>query len=69
MIETEKKQRDSLLIGAPEDCLVMCSHCRKVHLEPEGWQEAPEGMLANQQHTFSHGICPDCLRKHFPEFA
>jgi len=49
--------------------VLQCSHCKRVFSESKGWQ-APEADLATRDDlTVSHGICPDCLKRHFPEFS
>ncbi len=58
--------------GATElatELIVKCSHCGRVYLEPEGWQRVEEPPEADQELRYTHGICPDCLRRHFPEFS
>ncbi|MBE0603156.1 MAG: PAS domain-containing protein [Deltaproteobacteria bacterium] len=46
----------------------ICSHCKKIRNE-RGYWEAVEGYL--QKHSdlyFSHGICDDCLKRHYGDF-
>ena len=50
-------------------CLPICSNCKKIR-DDKGYWERIENYL--QQHTdveFTHGICPDCIRELYPEFA
>ncbi len=31
------------------------------------WRDVEEYMADHSQATFTHGLCPDCMKKHFPE--
>lgn len=47
----------------------MCSYCRKVRDDTEFWQGVEQYLSRYTGMSFSHGVCPDCLREHFPEVA
>lgn len=49
--------------------ILQCSHCKRVFSESDGWQAAPDGLIKGGELTITHGICPDCLKRHFPEFS
>jgi len=45
----------------------ICSHCRQIR-DDEGFWNNVENYI--EQHTdakFSHGVCPDCQRKYYPD--
>ena len=47
--------------------LPICSGCNKIRDDKGYWSQV-EGYI--QEHTdaqFTHGLCPDCIRKYFPE--
>ena len=47
--------------------LPICSGCNKIRDDHGYWSQV-EGYI--QEHTdaqFTHGLCPDCIRKYFPE--
>ena len=49
--------------------LPICSFCKKIR-DDQGYWSQVEGYIS--KHTdaqFSHGICPECLKQHYPEFA
>jgi GAF domain-containing protein len=51
------------------ELLPICSYCKSIR-DDQGFWDRDEGYI--QDHTdakFSHGICPDCMTKHFPEIA
>lgn len=47
--------------------LPICSHCRQVRDEAGAWAELEAYVHSNLDTRFSHGICPDCLVKHYPD--
>jgi GAF domain-containing protein len=48
--------------------LPICSFCRRLREGDDRWLTAEE-KLASTGAEFSHGLCPDCFREHYPEFA
>jgi hypothetical protein len=49
--------------------LPICSHCKNIRDDQGYWQGVEQYIAAHSQAGFSHGICPECLVKHFPEFS
>lgn len=47
----------------------MCSYCRKVRDDTEFWQDVEQYLDRYTGMSFSHGVCPDCMREHFPDVA
>ncbi len=47
--------------------LPICSHCKKIRADDGYWQEVEAYFRENTDAVFSHGICPDCFRKLYPE--
>jgi hypothetical protein len=47
----------------------MCSYCRKVRDDGEFWQDVEQYLNRYTGVSFSHGVCPDCMREHFPDIA
>jgi len=48
-----------------ESLLPICSYCKKIRNESEGWQEFETYLHKHAGAEFSHGVCPDCMAKHF----
>jgi hypothetical protein len=46
----------------------ICSYCKNVRNDKGYWEKVEKYMEDHFPTEFSHGICPDCIRKHFPEF-
>jgi AmiR/NasT family two-component response regulator len=49
--------------------LPICSHCKKVRDDTGYWQQVEDYVSGHADVEFSHGVCPDCVRKHYAEFA
>lgn len=49
--------------------LPVCAWCRKVRDDNGYWSQLESYVSAHSKATFSHGLCPDCAQKHFPEDA
>jgi len=49
--------------------LPVCSQCRRVHNDHGDWQQLEAYVRDHSEAEFSHGICPECLVKHFPMYA
>ena len=43
--------------------LPVCSYCKKIKAESETWIDLENYVRRHSEAEFSHGICPDCLRK------
>lgn len=49
--------------------LPICANCKKIRNDKGYWQAVEVYVQEHSDAQFSHGICPDCLRKLYPEFA
>lgn len=65
------RQKMGRQIKALEAILPICMHCKKIHLtgedQPEEWMDIESYFAKQDDLAFSHGICNDCLQKHYPE--
>jgi phosphoserine phosphatase RsbU/P len=54
--------------------LPICIHCKRIRLEnkeaedPNSWVRMEEYISNRTEADFSHGICPICAAKHYPEY-
>ena len=47
----------------------ICSNCKKIRTDEGFWQQVEVYIRDHSEIEFSHGLCPDCLKKLYPEFA
>ena len=45
--------------------LPICSHCKKIRDDQGRWHMVESYIREHSKAEFSHGICPDCLDKHY----
>ena len=47
--------------------LPICAACKKVRDEDGVWSEVENYISNRSEAEFTHGMCPDCLRKYYPK--
>ncbi len=45
----------------------ICSHCKNVRTGAGEWQEVEAYVRAHSDAHFSHGVCPACMKLHYPQ--
>ena len=45
----------------------ICSHCKNIRDDTDSWQQLEEYICTHSEAQFSHGICPDCAKKYYPD--
>ncbi len=45
----------------------ICAYCKKIRDDDGYWNQVEVYVSAHSNADFSHGICPDCMKAHFPE--
>jgi hypothetical protein len=43
--------------------------CKKIRNDTNYWQQVEDYLCEHTEADFSHSICPECLEKHYPEYA
>jgi two-component system cell cycle response regulator len=49
--------------------LPICAHCKKIREDDGYWNQIESYMAKRVDVEFTHGICPECAKKFFPEVA
>jgi GAF domain-containing protein len=52
-----------------EGLLPICSHCKSIRDENDAWHPIETYVTTHTSAKMTHGICPKCLRSHFPDIA
>ena len=47
--------------------LPICSFCKKIRNKEGDWELLERYITARSESKFTHGLCPDCRDKHYPE--
>jgi sensor domain CHASE-containing protein len=50
-----------------EGLIPICSHCKNIRNDNGFWQKVDSYLQDHTHAQFSHGICPDCAKKHYPD--
>jgi PAS domain S-box-containing protein len=75
MIESEKEQliselRDALgNVKKLSGLLPICANCKNIRDERGGWNTIETYIAKNSEANFTHGVCPECTRELYPEYA
>lgn len=49
-----------------EGLLPICSYCKRIRDDCNHWQQIESYVSARTETLFSHGICPECMKRNFP---
>ena len=49
--------------------LPICASCKKIRNDKGYWEQLEAYLYEHSNAQFSHGICPDCIEKLYPEYA
>ncbi len=49
--------------------LPICAGCKKIRDDQGYWREVEQYLQQHTRAEFSHGLCPDCMRRLYPEYA
>jgi hypothetical protein len=55
-------------IAMLRDLLPMCTSCHKIRDDKGYWSQVEQYLESHTQTTLTHGICPECLQKWYPDF-
>ncbi len=47
--------------------LPICAWCKKIRDDQGYWKRVESYVQEHSEATFTHGMCPDCLKKYYPE--
>ncbi|HLP15513.1 MAG TPA: CHASE domain-containing protein [Bacteroidota bacterium] len=46
----------------------ICSSCKKIRDDKGYWNVLEQYLIEHSEAQFTHGVCPDCMRKLYPEY-
>jgi hypothetical protein len=49
--------------------LPICASCKRIRDDSGYWNQIEQYVRDHSEVTFSHGVCPECIRKLYPEYA
>ena len=51
-----------------EGILPICSFCKKIRNKDGNWERLEQYIRAHSEAEFSHGMCPECAKQHYPDY-
>ena len=76
-LRAREKERENLILELTEalsevkklsGMLPICASCKKIRDDKGYWNQIESYIGDHSEAEFSHGICPDCAKKLYPEF-
>jgi len=66
--EQVKKLQEALRhVQRLQGLLPICMYCHKIRADEQSWQRIERYISEHSGATFTHSLCPECAREHFPE--
>lgn len=70
MAEELDRLREALAhVKTLQGILPICAFCKKIRDDDDYWRQVEEYIGSHSDAVFSHAVCPECLKKHYPEYA
>jgi hypothetical protein len=48
--------------------LPICSFCKKIRDDSNNWQPIEQYIVTRSNASFTHGLCPECVEKHYGQY-
>ncbi len=69
LVEANTRLSDALAkVNTLSGMLPICSNCKKIRDDKGYWNGIEDYLKEHSMIEFSHSLCPDCLKKLYPEF-
>ncbi|MCB2145618.1 MAG: hypothetical protein KQI81_04035 [Deltaproteobacteria bacterium] len=66
VVELEKALKE---VKTLRGIVPICSFCKKIRNDQGYWDQVEVYVRQHTEANFSHGVCPECLKIHYPEFS
>jgi hypothetical protein len=57
------------MIEAKKEIKPICASCKKIRDDKGSWNQMEAYLSQHADLQFSHGLCPECMKKMYPEEA
>ena len=68
-VNVQKLQRALTEVKTLRGMLPICASCKKIRDDHGEWVQMEVFVRDRTEADFSHGICPECMEKLYPEFS
>jgi DNA-binding response OmpR family regulator len=62
-------ERTLLHVQRLEGLLPICMHCKRIRDERDDWHSLESYMQERSTVVFTHSLCKECAKRHYPDFA
>lgn len=76
-LKTAERERERLIaelqdalnkVKTLSGLLPICAFCKDIRDDSGYWHQVEAYIKEHSKANFSHGVCPDCAKKHYPEY-
>lgn len=69
LLERDRLEKALSQIKTLKGLLPICANCKKIRDDKGYWNQIESYVQAHSDAEFSHGICPECMKKLYPDFV
>jgi hypothetical protein len=66
---SEKLSRAISEVRRLSGLLPICAHCKNIRNDEGYWEKVEDYLSDHSDAEFSHSLCPDCMKKLYPELT
>ncbi len=68
LAQDELKKIHDAEISTLKKLLPICAGCKKIRNDQGFWEQVEDYFSRHSETLFTHGLCPDCMRKLYPQY-
>ena len=68
-MQNEQLEKAHRVIHDLRELLPMCAGCHSIRDEEGAWHPVADYLIEHTGTTVSHGLCPKCLKRYYPDIA
>jgi CRP-like cAMP-binding protein len=69
MLSQRIRAIEKTIVDAIGGLLPICAHCKKIREDDGTWIPIEQYISDHSEAEFSHGLCPDCVKALYPQYA
>ena len=69
MLSQRIRAIEKTIVEAIGGLLPICAHCKKIREDDGAWVSIEKYISDHSEAEFSHGLCPDCVKELYPQYA
>ena len=69
MLSQRIRAIEKTIVDAIGGLVPICAHCKKIREDDGSWVSIEKYISDHSEAEFSHGLCPDCVKELYPQYA